>query len=437
MRLTRLTSPAAALGITVVAVTRATAFTRADTRVGFYDAVTPHYVAMDSHAVPSSHDLHVRRRDARIVVNGSSSLVNVHDVYYIIDLDMRGEKIPVTVDTGSSDTWVVKQPYECISLDWEHPERKPNCGLGDGLKGDLSGGVVANVSFGRAYVDGTFVSGYFGYEDVTLAGLTAKHQRLAIVNSTYWYGDGRTSGLLGLAYPYMTSLDGADASQPLYDPIFTTLWKDKLIDPVFSMALSRAADQTVKQPAADEGHETSYLAFGGLPPVSYDAASWARTPILPMSAINMDTQELGLYLIRAESFVYGQKGNLTTNGTAWPVLIDAGSTLSVLPRSLVDKLYAAFDPPAKYMSFNGLFYARCDAKVPEFGVTFGNRTFFFAKEDLLRQSARDPTGEYCRIGVTDGPDDGSNVLGVTFLSSVVAVFDIGLHEMRFASRVAY
>ena len=219
--------------------------------------------------------------------------------------------------------------------------KKPNCGLGSGFKGNLSGGLVPDVQFGRAYVDGTFVQGYFGFEDVSIGGLTAQHQRIAIVNYTYWYGDGRTSGLLGLAYPYMTSLDGSSPDQPLYDPVFTTLWKDNQIAPLFSMALSRYADQSPTQPppATDAGHETSYLALGGLPPVAYDDASWARTPIQNMSALTrwgLETQEHGLYVITAESYVYGRgpADGLVHNTSQFPVLIDAGSTLTILPKGM-------------------------------------------------------------------------------------------------------
>jgi hypothetical protein len=46
------------------------------------------------------------------------------------------------------------------------------------------------------------------------------------------------------------------------------------------------------------------------------------------------------------------------------------------------------------------------------------------------------TGTLCRIGITDS-DDGPHVLGITFLTSVVAVFDIGNNEMRFAARKPY
>jgi len=198
------------------------------------------------------------------------------------------------------------------------------------------------VSFGRQYADGTFVEGYFGYEDVTVGGLTAKRQRLGIVNSTYWEGDGRVSGLLGLAYPYMTSLDGPYETQPLYDPVFTTLWKEKLISPLFSIALSRHIDQSPTQSPVDPSHVTSYLALGGLPPVGYDDKSWARTPIQDMSALRswgLTTKEHGLYVLTAEAYVYGNANGtfvvsgegLPRNSSQFPVTIDAGATLSYMP----------------------------------------------------------------------------------------------------------
>ncbi|KAK3332945.1 aspartic peptidase domain-containing protein [Cercophora scortea] len=427
-------------------------------RVMVHDTLAAHYVPMQQHVPPQHEDQHLRRRGL-----SSSNLTNVHDIYYIIELTVGNEKINVSVDTGSSDTWLVQQPYTCVSYYYPPPE-KLDCGLGGGLKGNLSGGLIPDLVFGRAYTDGTFVQGYFGYEDVTIGGLTAKHQQLAIVNYTYWFGDGRISGLLGLAYPLMTSLDGSSVAQKPYDPVFFTLWKNKLVAPLFSVALSRAQDQFTPPDNSPSGgaltdtHDTSYLAFGGLPPVSIDETSWARAPIQLMSLLgdsdDFKTQERGLYIIIADAWVYGKTNHtvgtngtrnvpspvlsetLTKNTTQFPVLIDVGSSLSVLPRKLVEAVYASFDPPAKYMSENGLFYALCNATVPTFGVQIGNSTFYMAPEDLLRQSAKDSTGQYCRIGITDA-EYGPYVLGVTFLTNVVAVFDIGNTEMRFASRTRY
>jgi hypothetical protein len=44
-----------------------------------------------------------------------------------------------------------------------------------------------------------------GYETVTLGGITVPRQEIAAVDFAAWYGDGYTSGLVGLAYPDITS----------------------------------------------------------------------------------------------------------------------------------------------------------------------------------------------------------------------------------------
>jgi hypothetical protein len=86
---------------------------------GFTDAVTTHVIPMRKHDIPLAPDHHVRRRAAG---RGSpTNLRNVHDVYYIIDLIVGNQTIPVSVDTGSSDTWLVQEPYECVSFWFDYP----------------------------------------------------------------------------------------------------------------------------------------------------------------------------------------------------------------------------------------------------------------------------------------------------------------------------
>ena len=222
-----------------------------------------------------------------------------------------------------------------------------NCGLGSGFKGNLSGGMIPNLPpFVRSYVDGTFVQGYYGREDVAIGGVTAHNQRFALVNYTYWHGDGQTSGLLGLAYPYLTSLDGPDQNQPPYDPVFTTMWRSGAIDPVFSIALSRHENQGNNSGGVPSSgkQEESYLALGGLPPVDVDETTWSKTPIHGMNAVpqwGFETDERGMYIVKPEAFVLQKGGNgsdagveLVRNTTQIPILIDVGATLSYLPKSM-------------------------------------------------------------------------------------------------------
>ncbi len=151
-------------------------------------------------------------------------LRNMNDIYFVVDISVGREVVPVHVDTGSSDTWIVQQPFHCLRENpygFDYVDAPMDfCGFGRGFDGNLSQGLLADQTFAISYGDGTFARGYYGFEDVSIAGLTAHHQQLAVVNVTFWRSDGHASGLLGLAYPLMTSPDNETLQ---YDPLFTTI----------------------------------------------------------------------------------------------------------------------------------------------------------------------------------------------------------------------
>ncbi|KAL1837723.1 hypothetical protein VTK73DRAFT_4575 [Phialemonium thermophilum] len=166
-------------------------------------------------------------------------------------------------------------------------------------------------------------------------------------------------------------MTGADGNVDAYDPVFTSMWKSDQVQPLFSIALSRELGDNnksavgapassssgnsnnngaVKDTSGGAVQESSYLAFGGIPPVPYDNATWTRTPILSMQEMpswGIDENVQGLYVIRADAYVYGRPpANASTNAsttdadsteglvvdtTQFPILIDCGSSLTRLP----------------------------------------------------------------------------------------------------------
>ena len=84
-------------------------------------------------------------------------------------------------------------------------------------------GLELNVS----YADGGKLEVVLGYEQVNIAALSIE-QMVGIVDTAAWYGDGQSSGLLGLGYP---SIDSAHDNQNIsghnslvdlnYTPFFT------------------------------------------------------------------------------------------------------------------------------------------------------------------------------------------------------------------------
>lgn len=115
-----------------------------------------------------------------------------------------------------------------------------------------------------------------------------------------------------------------------------------------------------------------------------------------------------------------------------------GTTLMYVPTSVAMKVNSLFDPPAKYVHESGVYETDCDAKVPNFAIRIGGTDFHVNSEDLLLtgKDGYDPYTGGCITGV-QATSEPPYILGDTFLKNVVAVFDVGAGEMRFAPHVNY
>ena len=121
------------------------------------------------------------------------------------------------------------------------------------------------------------MTGVVGYEDVGVAGITVDHQEVALVDVVYFLSDSVTSGLMGFAFPTLTSAftgtnPAADnrnsTAAPYTNWIFNAI-DQGLIDPLFSIALERGAG------GSDGGGQ---LALGGIPTIPFDQ-TFTSTPL--------------------------------------------------------------------------------------------------------------------------------------------------------------
>lgn len=122
-----------------------------------------------------------------------------------------------------------------------------------------------------------------------------------------------------------------------------------------------------------------------------------------------------------------------------PIIVDSGLSTNILPPTLIKALYGAFATPPQLVELHEggpfLFAAPCDAEAPTFGIKIGGHVFEQAPRSLLIASANVTVNgtALCALGSQPGIER-AGALGVTFLSGVVAVFDVGASEMRFAER---
>jgi hypothetical protein len=393
------------------------------------------------HCAVSSQVLPIRRRDASSSPSRHVRPLTSAQFGTIFDVEVQfgNQSFLFLVDTGSSDTWVMQTGYKCVNATDNLELPQEACGYANKTY-DISPTFkqIPDQNFGVQYGVGVCV-GIVGYEDVTLAGLTVKGQEVGLVTSSTNPGDGLDSGLLGLAYPALTSAHpGTNTSNTSlifdrveYTPLLQNMHKQGLIDPYFSLAIQRT-------PFNISTGDGGYLALGGLPPVDH-SPDFAVVPVEITEAVPLNVtslkRQLSFWTLTVQGAVWSDDPGNRYFRSPFQAVVDSGNPASFFPRDLAESVNAAFSPPATPIPESPSVYAvDCNAKPPTFGLTIGNQTFYHAPEDLIINHG-DGT---CTSGL--GNADAAAYEGVVlyflgdvFLKNVVAVFDFGKDEMRFAS----
>lgn len=76
------------------------------------------------------------------------------------------------VDTGSSDTWVVEEGFECLDIDSGDAVPESTCNFGPVYSPGNEFQSIPDENFNATYGDGQFLTGTFGTTNVTLGGIT-------------------------------------------------------------------------------------------------------------------------------------------------------------------------------------------------------------------------------------------------------------------------
>jgi len=115
--------------------------------------------------------------------------------------------------------------------------------------------------------------------------------------------------------------------------------------------------------------------------------------------------------------------------------LDTGADLIYLPTPIANFLASKYSPPAApHLEYEegGNYPIPCNAKPPGFAFKINGTIFPVDKRDMIYE-----VDGKCFAGIADGFNDPSSapwVAGDVFLRNVVAQFDLGKLEMRFASR---
>lgn len=348
----------------------------------------------------------------------------------------------MVVDTGSSDPWLAMADFDCYDPIDDSPLDEEYCEFGPPYDPESSSTFVpiANQNFNISYADGEYLTGGLAYESFRMAGIDVPNQQFGVVDQAAWYGDGISSGLVGFAYRTLTSAHaGSDPSSDvkgqtvLYNPLFVNMYENQGVPPVFSIGIDRV--QSIG----------GVLAIGGIPDIPI-APYWATAEIHPVGVNRTNGQPVyEFYTIDVDGFAVSNSTSTQFNpydnnnplklpliGNGTDVIVDSGTSLMYLPDEVALAAAEAFNPAASWDPSSDAYFVDCNAKAPVVGVAIDNKIFYVNAQDMIIQITED----LCVTGVQPNLG-GLNILGGTFLKNVLAVFDIGAEQLRFAARQYY
>lgn len=373
---------------------------------------------------------------------------------YDANVTIGGQTIPVLIDTGSSDLWVLGSDWICLNDTSNATLPRSDCNFGPttytqsptfkAVEGEYLGEQLGN---GR-------VSGALGTDDITFAGFTVSNASFGVIKNCSNTGDGINSGILGVGYPSMTSAHAGsfntagsnttfDYNRTTYDNLFVQMANDGLIDPYFSITLERTPFDAVTGPGG-------YITLGGLPPVPH-SDDFATVPVvtipLPEQYWIDGKLQRTWWAANVDGIKYGSasagmsSGNMTVNSKSFPAVFDTGNFFNFLPRAELDAMAKLWSPPAVRQvvdsSLPPLYAIDCNATAPELAYIIGGKDFWLDGEDLIFLLG---PGQCVAtfLAYEDVSYDGvitGAIVGAPFYQNVIAVHDFGKNEMRFAAKL--
>ncbi|KAI9691085.1 MAG: hypothetical protein M1822_008705 [Bathelium mastoideum] len=365
---------------------------------------------------------------------------------FLVPIGFGSQSFQAVIDTGSSDTWLVRRGFACISYVNGMREGQAECAFGPQYVESSTFTEIPNQNFNVTYGDGEYLRGVMGFEEVSLDNVTVPVQEVGAVDYAAWTGDGVSSGIVGLGYPGLTSAwegseqDASDDSvEEIYEPIFMSMVSQGLIEePIFSLALARS------------NTSGGVLTIGGLPDqkdIAY-ANDFAKVSIevLGSPEISGDDDfdmDYAFYAITIDGFPSpnASSRNSTSTGShkpsqaKWPsitnvqAIVDSGTSLAYLPVPVSAAINGLFGSQGNYDPNSGTWFVDCNATAPSWSLVIGGQTFHIDPRDMIVEGPE----SNCVSGVQEAFSSFS-ILGDVFLKNVLAVFDVGNAEMRFAAR---
>ncbi|KAF1912187.1 aspartic peptidase domain-containing protein [Ampelomyces quisqualis] len=386
-----------------------------------------------STSLPSTGSEHLARRRAnslrkrQAITFAEDDLITYKGASYMANVTIGGQPFALEIDTGSYQTWVATTQFRCWDVHTQRVLGQSTCRLGDLFDPTQPFRSTRQTCESR-YDSGEVLDGFLGHGPFGFGGVGRGQRPHFTIDQTIgamtigmWYGNGISSGVLGLAYPSAPIV--WDHLVQEYQSVLFTLFHTQNISPVFSLALQRS---TTSSPTA--GH----LAFGGIPNVHTDGR-WVPTPLVRNA---QGTYTLYNILIDGFDITPAPKSPSAgwwknTKGGRYKnskqnMIIDSGTSKVILPDRVAKYIAGGFDPPAHYEASVEEYIVPCFASSPRVGIKIAGNSYYISAEDLLERRDNidgDRWQHECSLMI-EPAGNSRLILGATWLKNVLVVFDM-------------
>ncbi|KAJ5101927.1 hypothetical protein NUU61_004149 [Penicillium alfredii] len=309
-----------------------------------------------------------------------------NDIEYLTPVKIGGSTLNLDFDTGSADLWVFSSDLPS-SEQTGHSVYKPDSDKLDGYSWSISYGDQSSAS-GDVYKD-----------TVSVGGVTAKSQAVEAAKkiSDQFVQDQNNDGLLGLAFSSINTV------KPKSQTTFFDTIKSQLDSPLFAVTLKHNA------------------------PGSYDFGFIDKSKFKgDLTYADVDSSQ-GFWQFTADGYKIGDSGS---SGSSIDGIADTGTTLMLLPDTIVSEYYKQVDGAEEDSSAGGYTFA-CSSKLPDFTVTIGKYNAVVSG-DLINYAPLTEGSSTCFGGIQSNSGLGFSIFGDIFLKSQYVVFDSEGPRLGFA-----
>lgn len=321
---------------------------------------------------------------------GEIPVVNVGgDVAYLMEIliGTPPQKVDVTCDTGSSDFWVVSRDILTESGAKKYEIFEP--------KQSTTFKKVPDATWKITYGDGSTANGDVGTDIVRVAGIAVKQTIEFPKAASLGFVTPGIDGLVGLGF---RSNNGVRPDRA--NTLIESMVQQKAIsEPLFSTKYVRGGN--------------GEFAFGFIDKNDMKGdISW--TPV---------DNKRGYWIINSSKARVA--GQIIDRASDNQCMIDTGTTICLLDDELVDAIYAA-TPGARYDAKQAGYVVPTGTVGPTVELQIGDRFFQVPGNQIGRKFDDSGVSYGAFQSRGDLPFD---IIGVTFLRNILAVFDIG--NLRF------